>query len=179
MIRRAAGTPRKDAAAAATRAARSATPQARRLERWFVAGVLFKGAEGLLELASAAWLAIEPDILHNVVFRLTARELLHDPQDRIAGTLRHLADSVTLGAHSFAVVYLAAHGAIKLALAAGLLSGRRRAYPVAVVVLVLFAVYQLYRFAHTHAPLLPVMSAVDALIAWLVWREGRARRDLA
>jgi uncharacterized membrane protein len=156
-----------------------AETRGQRLERWFVAGVLFKGAEGLLEVVLAGWLALDPDILHNVVFRLTARELLHDPQDRIAATLRDLADSVTLGPHSFAVLYLAAHGAIKLGLAAALLRGQRWAYPAAVVALVLFAAYQLYRFGHTHAPLLPVMSAIDGAIAWLVWREGRARHEVA
>lgn len=151
----------------------------RRLHGWFDAGVLFKGAEGLLEVVAGVWLAIDPAIVHNVLFRLTAKELLHDPQDRIANALRHFADTLTLGSHTFAVAYLAAHGLIKLALAGGLLTGRRSAFPVAITVLGLFALYQLYRFGHTHAPMLPVLSMLDLVIAWLVWREWRARHASA
>lgn len=147
----------------------------RALKRWFDLGALFKGAEGLLEFVAGVWFAFDPTIVHNMLFRLTERDLLHDPQDRIALTLRHLADGVTGGGHSFAVVYLAAHGLIKVVLAVGLLRERHWAFPFGIVLLLLFAAYQLYRFSHTHAPLLPVLSVLDAGIAWLVWREWRVR----
>jgi uncharacterized membrane protein len=110
-----------------------------------------------------------------LIFRLTAKELLHDPEDRIAGTLRHFAEELGSGRHTFAVVYLIAHGVVKVALAAGLLTHRRWAFPFAIVVLLAFAAYQLYRYTHTHAPMLPPLSALDIAIAWLVWREWRAR----
>ena len=147
----------------------------RRLHGFFDAGVLFKGAEGLLELVSGIWFGLDPGILHNVLFRLTEKELLRDPADRISNAVRHVADTLTLGSHTFAVVYLAGHGLIKLVMAVGLLQGRRWAFPLAMVVLSLFAAYQLYRFSHTHSPLLPVLSALDIGIVWLVWREARAR----
>lgn len=153
----------------------AAVRHGRALKRWFDLGALFKGAEGLVEFVAGVWFAFDPTIVHNVLFRLTERGLLHDPQDRIALTLRHLADGVSTGAHSFAVVYLAAHGLIKVVLAVGLLREQRWAFPFGIVILLLLAAYQLYRFSHTHAPLLPVLSVLDAAIAWLVWREWRVR----
>jgi len=147
----------------------------RALRRFFDVGVLFKGAEGLLEIVAGAWLAFDPDVLHMVVFRLTAKELLHDPEDRIANALRQFAEEIGSGRHTFATVYLIAHGVVKVVLAAGLLRNKRWAFPFGIVVLLAFAAYQLYRFTHTHSLLLPVLSAVDVAIAWLVWREWRMR----
>jgi uncharacterized membrane protein len=149
----------------------------RELHRWFDAGVVFKGAEGLLEIVAGAWFAFDPSVLHTLVFRLTAKELLHDPEDRIANFLRDMAEHLGSGPHTFAVVYLVAHGVVKVALAAGLLTHRRWAFPFALVTLVAFAVYQLYRYTHTHSLALPLLAALDLAIAWLVWREGRFRKD--
>lgn len=147
----------------------------RAVHRWFDLGVLFKGAEGLLEIVAGTWLAFSPDALHTLVFRLSVKELLHDPQDRVAELLRHFAEALGTGRHTFAIVYLVAHGLVKVVLAAGLLRNRRWAYPFAICALIAFAVYQLYRFTHTHSALLPVLSLVDLAIAWLVWREWRSR----
>ena len=158
-----------------TRATKSPGERERLLRRWFDIGVLFKGAEGLLEIVAGAWLRFDPTILQTLVFRLTAKELLHDPDDRIAGALRHFAEELGSGRTTFAVVYLIAHGVLKVVLAAALLRNQRWAYPFAQWVLVVFAVYQVYRFTHTHSVLLPVLAALDLAIAWLVWREGRAR----
>ena len=151
----------------------------RALHRFFDVGVIFKGAEGALEMLTGTWLAFDPDALHTLIFRLTAKELLHDPEDRIAGTLRHFAEELGSGRHTFAVVYLIAHGVVKVAVAAGLLTNRRWAYPFAIVVLLAFAAYQMYRYTHTHARMLPPLSALDVAIAWLVWREWRARSSAA
>ena len=148
----------------------------RELHRWFDVGVVFKGAEGFLEIVAGAWFAFDPSVLPTLIFRLTAKELLHDPDDRIASFLRDMAEHLGTGRHTFAVVYLVAHGVVKVVLAAGLLTHRRWAFPFALVTLIAFAVYQLYRFTHTHSIALPVLAALDLAIAWLVWREGRMRK---
>ena len=156
------------------------TPARRRaLQRWFDIGVAFKGIEGLVEIVAGAWLAFDPAVLQNAIFRLTANEVLHDPEDRIAGALRDFAENLGSGKHTFAVAYLIAHGLVKVVLAGGLLADKRWAYPFAVTALVALAAYQLYRYTHTHAMLLPVVSAIDLGIAWLVWREGAMRKQIA
>ena len=147
----------------------------RALRRWFDLGVGFKGLEGLVEMIAGTWYAVDPAVLHNAIFRLTAKELLHDPEDRIANALRDFAEHLGSGRHTFAVVYLVAHGLVKVVLAAGLLEDRRWAYPFAIVTFTALAAYQLYRYTHTHALALPFLSAIDLGIAWLVWREARIR----
>ena len=149
--------------------------KARRLRRLFDVGAWFKGLEGAVEIAAGAWLALDPAAVESILFRLAAKDLLHDPHDRIASALRHVAQGLDASA-SFPVVYLVAHGVIKVALAIGLLRDYRPAYPAAVVALGALASYQLYRFSHTHAVTLPVLSAIDLGIAWLVWREWGLRK---
>ena len=151
----------------------------RALRRWFDLGVAFKGLEGLAEMLAGAWYSVDPGVLHNAIFRLTSKEVLRDPEDRIANALRDFAEHLGTGRHTFAVVYLVAHGLVKVMLAGGLLADRRWAYPFALGALVALAVYQVYRFTHTHALLLPVSSGIDLVIAWLVWREARVRTRLA
>ena len=164
-----------------TAAVRGGTPEApspsaaRRLRRWFDIGAWFKGVEGAIEVLAGAWVALDPAAIGTLLVRLAAKELLHDPHDRIASALRHLAHALD-GNVSFPAMYLIAHGLVKVLLAVGLLRDYKAAYPLAIVTLGALATYQLYRYTHTHAVMLPVLAAVDVGIAWLVWREGRERQ---
>ena len=156
-------------------ASATADSHRRTLHRWFDAGVIFKGAEGVLEIVAGAWFAFDRSILQSAIFRITAKELLHDPEDMVARTLRHWAEELGSGRQTFASLYLVAHGMVKIVLAIGLLRDYRGAFPAAIAAQLLLAAYELYRFGHTHAPVLPVVATLDIFIAWLVWREGRAR----
>jgi len=168
-------SPRWTAVQGASRTAAGSPAEARRLRRWFDIGAWFKGIEGAIEIVTGAWVALDPAALGTLLVRLAAKDLLHDPHDRIASTLRHLASALD-GNVSFPAMYLIAHGVVKVLLAIGLLRDYKVAYPLAIVTLGALATYQLYRYTHTHAVVLPVLAAVDVAIAWLVWREGRQRR---
>ena len=52
----------------------------------------------------------------------------------------------------------------------------RPAYPVAILVLLLFVVYEVIRMVHTGSLVLPLLAALDLAIAVLVIREYRAPR---
>ena len=78
------------------------------------------------------------------------------------------------GNRTFAVVYLGLHGIVKLLLVVALLRKIRPMYPVAVVVLGLFVVYEIYRATRTGSVLLPFLAALDVAIIALVIREYRA-----
>ena len=69
--------------------------KARRLRRLFDVGAWFKGLEGAVEIAAGAWLALDPAAVESILFRLAAKDLLHDPHDRIAsafGLTRFMAN---------------------------------------------------------------------------------------
>ena len=50
------------------------------------------------------------------------------------------------------------------------------AYPVSLVVLGLFIVYQLYRFSYTHGVGLIVLTVFDVIVMGLIWHEYRLVR---
>lgn len=144
------------------------------LHRLFRAGVWLKGADGLLELAAGALLAVASgrQILSVARF-LTQRELSEDPHDLVANALLSGAHHLAMDARGFAAAYLLVHGAVKLVLVAGLLAERRRAFPVALVVLGLFVSYQVYRVAMFGSPVLAFLTVIDIGIIALVAREWR------
>jgi uncharacterized membrane protein len=64
------------------------------LHRVFVIGLWGKAIDGALELVgSVLLLLIPPATLHALVIALTQHELVEDPQDWLATTLRHAAAS--------------------------------------------------------------------------------------
>ena len=102
---------------------------------------------------------------------LTQHELSEDPGDPISNYLLHSTLQLTEGATKFAAAYLLWHGVVKVGLVAALLCKRFWAYPAAMVAFTLFLAYQLYRYAHTHAPELLVLSVVDVFVIIITWLE--------
>lgn len=147
------------------------------LHRLFLIGVFIKGLDGLLELTSGILLLLVSRAdLNNVVLNLTAPELAEDPDDLIANFLRHAVHHLSLNTKYFASIYLLIHGAVKVSLMVGLLRGKLWAYRPALFVLVIFVLYQIYRYSHTHSLALLVFTVLDVLIILLVFFEYRSRR---
>ncbi|WP_147201012.1 DUF2127 domain-containing protein, partial [Pseudonocardia asaccharolytica] len=81
------------------------------------------------------------------------------------------------GNRTFAVLYLALHGIVKVALVVALLRRWSPAYPIAIVVLGAFAGYEIFRATQTGSVVLPFLAAIDVAIVVLIVRErARARR---
>src|ERR671930_67557 len=142
------------------------------VHRLFTAGVLIKGVDGVLEtIGGVLFMFVDPTALNSVVISFTAHELSEDPDDWFATTLRHLVHNLSSDSQLFVSVYLAAHGLIKIFLAAGLLRAKLWAYPAALWFLGIFVFYQLYRFSHTYFFGLLALSAFDLFVAAIVWTE--------
>jgi len=142
--------------------------------RAFLAGVMLKGIDGVLELLGGAALLLttHPLILHTVAW-LTRAELIEDPGDFVANQLVHLVQRFSVGTQYFAGIYLIAHGLLKVGLVVGLLRGWRRSYPLALAVLMAFIGYQCYRLTQTASMLLGLLTVIDVLVALLIAREWR------
>ncbi|MEJ2184725.1 MAG: DUF2127 domain-containing protein, partial [Gemmatimonadota bacterium] len=77
----------------------------------------------------------------------------------------------------FAAAYLLDHGAIKIALVGGLIREKRWVFPIALVFLGLFVVYQVYRFTHQPSYGLAGLTVLDLVIIALVWWEWQGLRQ--
>lgn len=148
------------------------------LHRLFEIGVILKGVDGALEvIGGSLLLAISHPTLSQFVFAITRQEILEDPHDLVANALRSLVVHLSVSTQTFSSVYLLVHGAIKIALVVGLLRRKLWAYPTALGVLSLFVAYQGYRLSLTHSPVLLLLTAIDLVILYLIWREYRWLRS--
>ena len=150
----------------------------RNVHRAFEISVLLKGAHAVLECLGGLVLAlVSADWVSATINRLTQEELVEDPHDFLATHLVAFAGQFSVTTKNFYAFYLLSHGAVKLALVAGLLRGKLWAYPASLVVLGLFIAYQAYRYSHTHSLGLVVLSLFDILVMVLVWHEYRIVRQ--
>lgn len=145
-----------------------------RVHQIFEVSLLLKGAHALIECVGGLLLAlVSTSTIVSLVNRLTQEELVEDPHDFIASHLMNAANHFSVGTQHFYAFYLLSHGLIKIALVAGLLRGKLWAYPASLVALLLFIVYQLYRFSYTHSAGLIVLTIFDLIVIWLIWHEYR------
>ncbi len=151
----------------------------RRIHQLFEISLLLKGAHALIECIGGLALAfVSTSAITGLVNALTQDELLEDPKDFVGTHLLSMAQNFTVSTQHFYAFYLFSHGVIKVFLVIGLLRGKLWAYPVSLVVLGLFIVYQLYRFSFTHGFGLIVLTVFDVVVMGLIWHEYRLVRRL-
>lgn len=146
----------------------------RGLHDLFEIGVVLKAIDGALELVGGAALSLlSPAALDALVRFLFRGELIEDPKDWLVNELLHLTQNLSGGFKAYAAALLVAHGAVKLAIVAGLLRGKLWAYPVGIWVFAGFVAWQLYELSLAYSLLLWIVTIVDALVILLIWHEYR------
>ena len=150
----------------------------RTLHRLFLFSVWIKGLAGVAEtLAGVALSFVSEKTLVSLVILFTAPELSEDPHDWAANYLGSAAQRFSPGAQSFASVYLVIHGLIKVILVASLLWGRHLwAYVASMWFLIAFIAYQAYLYLRAPSIGLLLLTALDLVVVYLVWREYQWRR---
>ncbi len=142
------------------------------LDETYEVGLWLKAADGALEIIGAVSLAlIKPQTISHWATALTQHELSDDPHSFFANHILHAGQHLASGGTTYGVIYLAAHGAVKIVMVAALLRNRAWAYPFALVTLGLFVIYQLYQIAVKISVGLILLTIFDVFIMWLVWRE--------
>jgi len=147
------------------------------IHRMFELSVILKGLHALLELLTGfAILVLSPAVVSNFFFALARRTWSYDSHDLLANFLLRSGLRVLNGGQHFAAVYLLVHGVINMGLVIGLLAKALWSYPVSLAAMGLFMLYQVYRYTHTHASILILLTIYDAAVCWLVWHEYGLRR---
>jgi uncharacterized membrane protein len=138
----------------------------------FVAGIAIKGVDSVLQIIGGiCLLLISPQSLNSFVLWLISHELPENPGDYLVHILAHWAHGWSVSSQLFAGFYLLSHGVAKLAIVIVLLKGKIWAYHAGILFFLLFILYQLYRYSHTHSAWLIVLSIFDIAVIWLTWAE--------
>lgn len=142
------------------------------LDKIFEGGILLKGVSGLLEFAGGLLLLfIQPVAIHDFITFLTQRELLEDPNDKIAYVLLQATQNFGPDNRTFLIAYLWIHAVIKLVAVIGILKNQLWAYPFSLLSLGLLVIYQTYAI-YVHASIgMVLLTVFDIFILALIWRE--------
>jgi uncharacterized membrane protein len=144
-------------------------------DRAFRISLYLKGLDGVFEmLGGILLLLVNPAEINHWAVRLTRSELSEDPHDFLANHILKTAYSLTGKALVFGAVYLLAQGVVKVVLVWQVFLDRVWAYLALIVVVGLFAVYQIYRLAAVKFSAgLFLLTLFDLLIIYLTQREYR------
>jgi uncharacterized membrane protein len=144
----------------------------------FRVGITLKGLDGLLEtLAGLLLLIARPELLANIVQSIGNSNWLWDVNGYVAEHLLMASERLSSGGKVFAAAFLLAHGLAKVILVVGLWFDKMWAYPLLMGVTSAFIVFQMHRYERTHSVTMLVISAFDALVIFLTWREYRERLE--
>lgn len=151
---------------------------AQRLLHWlFEVSLVIKGLLCSAEAVAGLGLLFAPNPqVARLVFWLTHLEISERPTDSLASWTRRGVEQFPVGTQHFYGWYLLAHGGLKLTMVIMLWARVLWAYPVAMVVLGGFVMYQLLEFSHTGSPFLLLLSFFDLMMIVLVGHEYRVMR---
>lgn len=154
------------------------TNQKTATDRMFAVAIAIKGIDGGLQFLGALLLmVIPPTLITGVANMIITRDLLGDPNGTLSTHLAEAANHFANGSTRwFAIIYLLAHGVIKLVLVWALVKRVMWMFPVSIVVLAGFVVYEVWRALHTHSIALPFFAALDVVIIVLITREYQKLR---
>jgi len=116
--------------------------------------------------------------LDKLVELFTQHELAEDKGDLLANLILKASLNFSVSAQYFGFIYLLSHGVVKVFLVAMLLRKKLWAYPLTEAFLVLFIVYQVYRFTYSHSMWLVALTIFDIAIIFLTWLEYERIKEI-
>ena len=153
------------------------TRNEREVRFFFRLSVFLKGVDAVLEIIGGVLaFIVSPTTVVWLVDIFTRRELIEDSHDKIVGLLRQAAEHYSITGSTFLALYLLSHGLVKIFLVVGLLKNKMWAYPISLLVLGAFMVYQIYRYSYSHSLLMLGLTVFDLIVVWLIWREWRIQK---
>jgi uncharacterized membrane protein len=142
----------------------------------FDTALILKLVNGGLEMLAALLAAfVPPAFVVKLVEFATSGELAQDPDDPIATFLRDTAHTFAVHTHYLLAAYLALHGVVKVLLVIGIFAKKRIAYPLFMLALGIFGIYEAYRGFILHETLLQALALLDFALIALTSYEYRRR----
>ena len=144
----------------------------------FEIGILLKCIDGILEIIGGILLVfLDPVTLNKLIVLLTQHELSEDPQDMIVSLMINFSSTFSVSTQYFGVYYLISHGLVKSILVILLWKREIWAYPLTIVSLTVFIVYQIYRYSINGSMWLIILTIFDILMIILTFVEYKRMKN--
>jgi uncharacterized membrane protein len=141
------------------------------IHRIFFWSLLVKGFDSVVEIIGG-FIFLFTGSLTDIIAYYVNNELKEDPTDLIARNIHHFLPYFSAHSQLFISWYLLSHGIVKIFLVVNLLRKKLWAYPVSIVALIIFILYQIYHLLfHGYSNLMLALTIFDILLIWLTWHE--------
>jgi len=138
----------------------------------FDVGLLIKGIDAFAEIIGGiALIFLTPDRLTTLITLISKGELSEDPTDFLMNYLVTFGHSFSVSSLQFVMFYLLSHGIVKMIVILSLWYKKPWAYPLSVVVFVLFIAYQIYHYTISHSIFLLLLTVLDVIMIILTILE--------
>lgn len=145
--------------------------------RAYQAVIAIKGLDGAIELVLGIIVAVVgAQQFSALLIAWSAPEIAANPESHAMRFVRHSAAGLAHASSAFVIVYLLAHGVLKLGIAINLLREKSWVYPVAVAILAGFIAFMSYRLTAHFSVWLLSFALFDMLTLALVINEWRSPR---
>lgn len=143
-------------------------------EKLFTYGMWWRIGYGILRtFFGLAILKVVGTPLTDVVKFLMGHELTEDRNDLLYGSVMHLLADHPVSITYFLSFYFIFWGIVDILLSYQLLRRRLWAFPVSLLLIGFFILYELIRLSYTHSLILSVVILIDLAVFFLIWREYR------
>jgi uncharacterized membrane protein len=147
-----------------------------KLDQIFRISILLKTLEAVSEVIGGVILFfITPHFINHWGNVLTRGELSEDPNNFIANFLSHSIHHLSSISTTYAAIYLLTHGVVKLVALVAVLKDKFWGYPLLLVVLLMFIIYQTIQLVHHVTYGLLGLNIFDVFVVVLTALEWRKR----
>lgn len=144
------------------------------LDKFYVAGLILKGVDGLLELLGGIFLLVTPlSVFNSLTSWILHSELGENPHNFFASHILHATEHLATSHNWFLIAFFLLHGIVKIILVVALFKGKMCAYSFALIALGLFCIYEIYKVIVSMSVFTAFLTLIDIAIIWLIWREWR------
>ncbi len=147
-----------------------------KFDQIFRISIWLKTLEALLEVVGGVVLFfITPHFINHWGNILTKSELSEDPNSFIANFISHSVHHLSSISTTYAAIYLLTHGVVKLVALGAVLKDKFWGYPLLLIVLAVFIVYQTVQLIHHLTFGLLALNIFDLFVVVLTAIEWRKR----
>jgi uncharacterized membrane protein len=148
-----------------------------RFDTVFKISVILKGLDALVEIIGGVLLLF---VTHSEITRLaswlTRNPLAGGSHSHIATIINHSAQQLVHTSTLLGAIYLLSHGVIKMFVIINVLRDKYWAYPLLIVVLLGFSIFQIISIISSHSIAVMLLTAFDIFVMVLTWFEWQRKR---
>lgn len=109
--------------------------------------------------------------LADIFYKLMRHELVEDPTDLLIQIANPFVQHSSLTVTYFLAIYFVFWGIVDVVLSINLLKKNLWAFPISIVLIGIFILYEVYRFSYTHSIVLAGVIIVDLALIWVIRKE--------